>query len=102
MFKKDLFKAEVYRQSYETAGWYKKSWYSTTGNEYNWLLKAKRLEKTVENNSFTKDYEFHTDAGADIRESDKLKIGGLYYSVKWVSEYRWITFSRLMCILERN
>lgn len=102
MFKKDLFTAEVYRQSYQTAGGYKKSWYWPTGDKYNWLLKALSLRNIVDINSFWKEFEFHTDLGADIRESDKLKIDDVEYSVKWVSEYKGVTFSRLMCILEKN
>lgn len=100
-FKKDTKLWSVSRLWYNTETWYKKSWYNSTWKSYYWHLKALTLKDWVEISNFGKEFQFNTIYEADIKESDKLTIDWIEYNVKWVSTFDWITFSRLMCILQK-
>lgn len=100
-FKKDTKMAYISRLWYSTDGWYKKSDYVSTWLWYMGHLKALTLKDWIEISNFWKEYQFNTEYGADIKESDKLTIDWIEYNVKGVSTFDWITFSRMMCILQR-
>jgi hypothetical protein len=100
-FTKDTKTATVSRLSTTTSWWYKKSWYASTWKSYQWHLKALTIKQVVDINNFGKEFEFHTEFWADILESDKLTIDTITYDVKWLSKFDWITFSRLICVLQK-
>lgn len=100
-FINDTKKATISRLWYSEDWIYKKSWYTSTWKSYYWHLKALTLKQWVDINNFWKEYQFHTDSNADILESDKLTIEWITYEVKGLSKFDWITFSRLMCILQK-
>lgn len=100
-FKKDLDIAIVSRLWYTTDSWYKKSDYSPTWKSYRWSLKPLTIKQLVDVSNFGKEHQFNTQDNADIKESDKLIISWVEYNVKWVSIFKWVTFSRLMCILQK-
>jgi hypothetical protein len=101
VFKKYINIAKVFRQSYITTWWYKKSWFIDTWKSYKWLLKAKTIKNEVEINSFWKEYQFNTIIDADIKEWDRLQINNIDYDVKWFSDFSWITFNTKMIILNK-
>jgi len=86
--------------AYSDDSWYKKSTYSATGKSYQGHLKAITIKEGVDISNFWKEFLFHTQYDADIKESDILAIGGVEYSVKGVSKFVGITFSRLQAILQ--
>lgn len=100
-FAKDNVTATIYRQSYSDADWYNKSSYSATGDTAQGNLKALTLADGVEISNFGKEYQFNTTLWADIKESDRLRIDWEDYDVKGVSKYKGVTFSRLMCMVQR-
>lgn len=100
-FKKDTKLATVKRLTTVDDWWYKKSWYAETGKVYQWHLKPLTIKDGVELSNFWKDFQFHTNIGADIRESDELVIDGVSYNVSGVVEADGITFGRLSCIIRK-
>lgn len=100
-FTKDTKTAIVSRLWTTTDAWYKKSWYTATWKSYLWHLKPIAIKYLVDINNFWKEFEFHTEYSADIKESDKVKIDNIDYDVKGVSLFDWISFSRLVCILQK-
>lgn len=101
VFRKDNQTATVSRLWYTTDSGYKKSWYTATGNSYEWHLKALTIKDGIETSNFWKEFLFHTVSGADIKESDKLTIDSVDYDVKGISTYKGVSFSRLQCIVEK-
>jgi len=101
IFSKDTKTATVSRLWITTSGWYKKSWYTATNKSYLGKLKALSIKNVSEISNFGKEFEFHTDYNADILESDQLTIDTVAYDVKWLSKYDWITFNRLICVLQK-
>lgn len=101
-FTKDTKQAQVRRLWYTDDSGYKKSNdYAEVWPCYFGKLKALTIKDGVDINNFWKEFLFHTDYDADIRESDKLIIDGVDYRVKWVSTHDGITFSRLLCVLQK-
>lgn len=101
MFRKDQTTVDVYRQGYTDDDWYKKSWYTDTGNSYEWHLKAQTVDRTEKLWAFGKVYVFHTSDTADIQEGDRLKADGVEYDVKGVSDFNWISFQRKQVLLNK-
>ena len=91
--------AIVYCQWYTTDSGYKKSWYYSTGAKYFWHFKPQSINKTIDLAMFWKVFVFHTDETADILEWYRLKIDEKYYDVKWVAEFKWITFNNKQILL---
>jgi hypothetical protein len=100
-FTKDNQLAIVSRLWYTDDTGYKKSWYTPTWKEYMWHLKALTIKDGIELSNFGKEYQFNTNLWADIKESDKLTIDWVEYNVKGIWSFNWITFNRLMCILQK-
>ena len=101
MFRKDIYTASVERLWETTSWWYKKSWYISIWKQYRWHLKALTIKDWIDISNFWKEFRFNTEVDADIKESDKLIINWESYNVKWINKFDWITFSRLMCILQK-
>lgn len=100
MFKKDTKLATVSRLWYTTDTGYKKSWYTATWKSYLGHLKPIGIANGIDINNFGKEFEFHTDYNADIKESDQVTIDWTKYDVKGISKADGITFSRLVCLLQ--
>lgn len=100
-FRKDQSQAIVSRLWYTTDSWYKKSGYTNTGFSYVWHLKPLTVKDGIDISNFGKEYQFNTASGADIRESDRLTIGGVVYDVKWVMTQEGVSFSRLIAIIQK-
>jgi len=98
---KDKQTAEVYRLWYNELNWYKQSWYVSTWNTYNWHLKALTIKDWIEKESFWKEYEFHTNKDADIKESDRLIINWDNYDVKGVSDFYGEVLNRKIVYLNK-
>jgi len=100
-FTKDTKTATISRLWTLSSWGFKKSWYNATWKSYVWHLKALSIKNVTELSNFWKEFTFHTEYDADILESDKLVIDWVDYDVKWLSKFDWITFSRLICILQK-
>lgn len=101
IFKKDNQTATVKRLWYTTDSWYKKSGYTATWDTYTWHLKALSLQDGIELSNFGKDFLFHTDYDADIKESDRLTIDWVDYDVQGVSKFKGVSFNRLQCAIQQ-
>lgn len=101
-FRKMSQTCAVSRQTTTVDGGYSKTAFVSTGNSYPCLSKALSLSSGIEIGSFGRDFEMHTVANADIRESDRLTIDGQLFDVKGVSKYSGLTFSSLHCVLTRT
>lgn len=101
-FRKDNKIATVKRLGYiENSEWYKKGGWHTLNKSYEWKLKPLTVKDGVELSNFGKEFAFHTNLWADIKESDKLIIDWAEYTVKGVAQHEGISFSRLLCILQK-
>ena len=102
MFRKYQTTAEVYRSWYTTQDWYKKSWYTATGESYIWHMKAQSINNTQDLTMFGKVFAFHTEKTADIEAGDRLVIDGEDYDVQGVSDFDWISFNVKQCLLYKS
>ena len=99
-FRKDNQTATVKRLTYSVDSGYKKSGYTATGKTYTGHLKAITIKDGVDISNFGKEFLFHTEYTADIKESDRLTIWGVEYDVKGVSKFVGVTFNRLQAVLQ--
>lgn len=102
MFRKYRKTAEVYRAWYTTVDWYSKSWYTNTGNSYQWHLKAESIKKTEDLSMFWKVFSFHTKKTADIITSDRLVIDNINYDVQGVSDFDGVSFDVKQCLVYKT
>jgi hypothetical protein len=98
-FKKENKTLTVYRKGTTTESGYTKTNYTSTGKSYTGFLKASSIKDLIDKDMFGKEFQFNTDASADIQKADRLVDGPTMYDVKGVSSYDGVSFSRIMCIL---
>lgn len=78
---------------------YKKSSISATGKIYSWHLRPLTIEDWITIEAFGKQFQFRTNANADIRGADVLTIDWEDYTVQWTQAFFWISFNMMQCLL---